>query len=407
MKLKYVIASLALVSLFAGCKDAAEYVPSIYITEAQNAEAKTVTIDGAGGKASFSITSAQIVDRDTHVTLEVVPELIEGYNSKYGRECIALADTDFDFSKKEVTIQAGKNVSDAAEITIKKELEPGTFYCVPVRIAGTDGSMPVLDASSTFYLVLRAPVKSMGVYLGRSNKYIVPSFHDQPKYTNEDGTEVDLSALPELTLECRVMAKNFQKSDPYISSIMGLEGNVCMRFGDVKIGYDVVQVCKGDYQPAAINAPCALNKWYHVAAVWSKSSLKVYIDGKFITETANKGEKVDITEIQLWNGSGIGFGIGAGSNYNSNRPLDGYIAEARVWARALKTAEIANLNDLVIVDPKSEGLVAYWKMNESVAIDEYNQTARWSLRNQMTDLTGHGYHALGQTGDPTFIEATW
>ena len=53
-----------------------------------------------------------------------------------------------------------------------------------------------------------------------------------------------------------------------------------MRFGDVKIGYDVLQVCKGDYQPAAINSPCVLNPWYHVAAVWSRSTLRVYIDGK-------------------------------------------------------------------------------------------------------------------------------
>lgn len=35
MKLKYVIASFAFAAALAGCQEAAEYTPSIYITEAQ------------------------------------------------------------------------------------------------------------------------------------------------------------------------------------------------------------------------------------------------------------------------------------------------------------------------------------------------------------------------------------
>lgn len=403
MKLKYAIASLAFVAALAGCQEAAEYIPSIYITEAQKEPAKTITIYNAGEKAEFSVSASQTVSRETHVTLQVCPELLDEYNAKYGRTCVLLDEKSYEFSKKEVTILAGTNVSDAGEIVVTKVLEPGTFYCLPIRIVKTDGDMSVLEPSSTLYMIFRAPVHSKGVFIGSGNKYIVPGFYDQK---GQDGAR-DLSAIPEMTLECRVFANSFQKSDPYISSIMGLEGNVCMRFGDVKIGIDVLQVCYGDYQPAAINAPCAVNQWYHVAAVWSRNSLRVYIDGKFITETKTQGERVDISQVQLWNGRGIGFGLGCGSNYNGNRPLNGYLAEARVWTRALTTSEIANIKDLVIVDPQSPDLLAYWKMNESEPADLRESYSGWSLRNKIVDQTGHGYDAYGLSSDPSFLEATW
>jgi len=404
MKLKYVIASFAFAAALAGCQEAAEYTPSIYITEAQKEPAKIVTIYNAGEKAEFSVSASKIVDKDTHVTVQVCPELLEEYNTTYGRTCVLLDGDLYDFAKKEVTIKAGTNVSDAGEIVVKEVLEPGTFYCLPLRITQTDGNMPVLAPSSTLYIVFRAPVHGKGVYIGSGNKYIVPGFYDQ----KGQDVERDLSALPELTLECRVYANDFTKSDPYISSIMGLEGNVCMRFGDVKIGYDVLQICKGDYQPAAINSPCATKQWYHVAGVWTRNSLRVFIDGKFITETRTKGETVDISQVQLWNGSGIGFGLGCASNYNGNRPLNGYLAEARVWTRALSTSEIANVKDLVIVDPNSPDLLAYWKMDESELVSDYRESySRWNLRNKIVDQTGHGYDAYGLSASPQFLDATW
>ncbi|MEG0789732.1 MAG: DUF1735 and LamG domain-containing protein [Alistipes sp.] len=405
MKLNYLIASLALLSTLVGCQDAIEYTPSIYMAEAQVEPAKTITIYEVGEKAKCSVASSVVVEKDVHVSLEICPELLDAYNTKYGKTCQLLSADSYEFSKKEVTIAAGGNISDAAEISITKALAPGTFYCLPVRIVKSDGTLAILEPSRTLFLIFRVPVKSKAVFIGGANKYIVPGFHINPKMG-----EVNLAALPELTLECRVFVKTFTTHDPYISSVMGLEGNVCVRFGDVKIGYDVLQVCKGDYQPAAISTPCVTGKWYHVAAVWSSTSLKVYIDGKFITETKNQGEKVDISELQEWKGnSALGFALGAGSNYNSNRPLNGYLAEARVWTRALTTSELANIKDLVIVDPKSPDLLAYWKMNVAEPTTEtfpvFSQY--WRIKNKIVDQTGHGYDAYGMSAAPTFLDATW
>ena len=126
MNLKYFIVFVAGMAALAGCQEASEYIPSIYITEAQRQEVKTITISQAGEKAEFTVSAAQIVDRDTHVSFEACPELVADYNDRYGRTAVALED--FTFAKKEVVIAAGKNVSESVEVVVNEELKPGTFY---------------------------------------------------------------------------------------------------------------------------------------------------------------------------------------------------------------------------------------------------------------------------------------
>ena len=213
MNLKYFIVFVAGMAALAGCQEASEYIPSIYITEAQRQEVKTITISQAGEKGEFTVSAAQIVDRDTHVSFEACPELVADYNDRYGRTAVALED--FTFAKKEVVIAAGKNVSESVEVVVNEELKPGTFYCLPVKIASTDGGMSILESSSKHFLVFRAPVRSKAVYIGSGNKCFVPTFPEHPSFEG-----LNLETMQEVTLECRVMVNSFTKSDPYISSIM-------------------------------------------------------------------------------------------------------------------------------------------------------------------------------------------
>lgn len=77
-------------------------------------------------------------------------------------------------------IAAGKNVSESVEVVVNEELKPGTFYCLPVKIASTDGGMSILESSSKLFLVFRAPVRSKAVYIGSGNKCFVPTFPSIP-----------------------------------------------------------------------------------------------------------------------------------------------------------------------------------------------------------------------------------
>lgn len=53
MNLKYFIVFVAGMAALAGCQEASEYIPSIYITEAQRQEVKTITISQAGEKPNL------------------------------------------------------------------------------------------------------------------------------------------------------------------------------------------------------------------------------------------------------------------------------------------------------------------------------------------------------------------
>ena len=135
---------------------------------------------------------------------------------------------------------------------------------------------------------------------------------------------------------------------------MGIEGECGVRFGDVKVPKNVLQICHGDYQPAATSKPFDTGKWYHVAAVWSGKSWDIFIDGVYVTGVATQGETINLSS----DNSG-GFYLGA--SYGGGRPLNGYVAECRVWTRALTEAEISN--NMNYVNPESDGLLAYWRMN--------------------------------------------
>ncbi|MCD8071616.1 MAG: hypothetical protein LUE10_00225 [Alistipes sp.] len=80
-----------------------------------------------------------------------------------------------------------------------------------------------------------------------------------------------------------------------------------------------------------------------------------------------------------------------------------------MWTRALTGSELANLKDLVIVDPQSEDLLAYWKMDQHEVLDDpYRETySGWTLRNKMVDITGHGHDAFAEAASPTYMEAIW
>lgn len=372
---------LMMAAALTGCQESADTYPALYMTDAQARPDRSMTVDELPAKASFTVSSSVVVDHDVNIELAVCPELLEGYNAKYGKNYQVPPMESFSLSTQEASILAGYNTSSEVEFSLNSmdAFKEGVTYCVPISIKSVSGSLSILEPSRTLFLVLKTPVISKAIYLGDSNIYKVQKFQENS----------DLSALKELTLEARVYVNSFQQRDPYISSIMGIEGECGVRFGDVKIPNNCLQICHGDYQPAAADKPFARNTWYHVAAVWTGSSWDIYIDGQFATGVATQGETINLSS----NNSG-GFYLGA--SYGGGRTLDGYVAECRVWTRALSQSEIAN--NMNYVDPASDGLLAYWRMNE------------WELApggNRVVDLTGHGYDAIGASNSPTMIDTKW
>ena len=288
MKLKYLVAPLLFAAAaVTGCQETAETYPAIYMTDAQSNPDKSMTIDEPPAETSLTVSASVVAEHDIHIQLEVRPDLLAAYNDKYGKNYQIPPADSYSLSSTEATILAGYNTSSEIGFTVTSvsEFAEGVTYCVPVSIKTVSGGMTVLEPSRTLFIVLKTPVISKAIYLGSSNIYKVTSFQENS----------DLAALPQLTLEARVYMLGFQTRDPYISSIMGIEGICGVRFGDVKVDPDCIQICHDSYQPAATDKPFDKEKWYHVAAVWTGSSWDIYINGQYATGVETQGETIDLT----------------------------------------------------------------------------------------------------------------
>jgi len=366
-RVNHIISLFFILLLFlTGCEDTG-YPDIILITGTEESNTLNFSIEGPASMG-ITVTASDVVPADTRVDLGVDPALIAGLNEQTGKNYVILPDGSYNLSAGNVVIHAGTHVSDqvSLNITSTDDFEEGVNYCVPVTINGTNGSMPVLESSRTVFILVRKTIITRAADLKKRNYFTVPSFVDNP----------DVAALPALTMECRVYVNSFHSSNPYISSIIGIEERFLLRFGDVSIARDEIMLAGGEvagagkYQLAATEK-FSTGKWYHVAAVYTGSSMALYIDGRMVTQTEAAQGVVDMS----WDYAG-GFHIGYSAD---GRKLDGYVSEARLWSKALTASQLQE--SLCYVDPTSQGLIAYWRFNGAEG------------RN-VTDLTGHGHTAV-------------
>jgi hypothetical protein len=177
-------------------------------------------------------------------------------------------------------------------------------------------------------------------------------------------------------MECRVYVNGFQTANPFISSVMGIEENFLLRFGDVSVANNQLQLAGGLINtkkfPVTSKAFFSTGKWYHIAIVYNGSTMALYVDG--VLDNYADAETGGINLTDNYSG-GFHLGFSAGGRF-----LNGYVSEARVWTRALSATELQE--NLCYVDPASNGLLAYWRFNGT------------EQAGNIPDLTGHGYTAV-------------
>ena len=369
MKAIYSFAVMILLAgIFTGCQKATKYHPALYFTGTEQFPEKKISIEGPVD-VDVSITSSIVVSKDISVKIKIQPELLDAYNDLKGTAYKFLPDGSFSISATDLVIRNGVNISDVAKfsITTLANFLEGVTYCVPITIIETNGDIPVLESSRTLYLIIKQTIITRAASLVSSRYFKVPSFLTTPA----------ISSVSALTLECRVYVNAFQTANPFITSIMGIEETFLLRFGDVSIPNNKLQLAGGQINgggkfPVTSQATFATGKWYHVAAVYNGSTISVFVDGVLDNYTDAQSGGIDLTNS--WS-DGFLIGRSAGGRY-----LNGYVSEARVWTKALTATELQN--NLCYVDPASPGLLAYWRFNGDINGLE------------VADLTGHGHTAV-------------
>jgi hypothetical protein len=374
MKTKYPIFILiAAAVIFSGCKKSLPYNDVIYFTGTETTPETKFTLDEPAS-IGISVTSSAKMDKDVAVSIKLDPQLVESYNNLTGKSYEFLPAGSYELSANSLVIENGSYVSESAmfSITSLDQFQEGSIYCVPITITGSDDDIDILEASRTKYLIINKTIITRAVDLNNST-YFAVDFESDPS----------LSYVPALTFECRIFMNGFQTSNPYISTVMGIEESFLLRFGDVSVANNQLQLAggliSGKKYPVTSKTYFSTGRWYHIAAVYNGSTIALYVDGVLDAYTDAQAGGADLT--YNFNGN-FYLGYSAGG-----RRLRGYISEARVWTRALSAAELQS--NLCYVNPEANGLLAYWRFDN---VD---------TSGNLPDLTGNGFDAVPNN------EITW
>ncbi|UZT96572.1 glycosyl hydrolase family 18 protein [Chryseobacterium fluminis] len=176
--------------------------------------------------------------------------------------------------------------------------------------------------------------------------------------STESGTAGNLNLSGSaLSFEGWIKPSSFKSASPYISSLMGTEvgdsNSALLRLGDANIANNKLQfVLSINNVQQKLTAATALtaNTWYHVAATYDGSTMKIYINGVL---DASKSQTGPVNSSGAFN---------VGYSYSTSRNFNGKIDEVRIWKKALTQTEISQ--NMCNVTAPATSLAAYWKFNE-------------------------------------------
>jgi len=314
---------------------------------------------------TFQSALAKPEDYDVDIVYKVDQNLVDVYNKAYYDKAIMLPAENYLFENTKMQIIAGSVRS--TETTVKfielEKLDRDLVYVLPVTI--DHANIEVLDSDRTLYYVIK----------GAALINVVGDIEENFLLVNWAKPEV-CNDLSELTMEALIRVRNY---DRLISTVMGIEGQFLIRMGDAGFPSNQIQIATphGNFPDADSNKGLPTNEWVHVAMTYNSvdGSWVIYVDGKKQSEGVKSLGTVDL-------GVGGKDGFYIGRSYEDSRFLAGEISECRIW-NVVRTQEEIAANPY-FVEPKSEGLVAYWKFDDEAALS-------------VQDHTGNGNHAVANS----------
>ena len=377
----------------------------VYLDVSQTSPVQLATF--SNNRATYDCTLqaalAYPADGDVQVSLEVDPSLVAAYNARYGTAWPMLDAKYYALSTETATIAAGRTVSEVVTLQLKELMGEGEeqtgalpldeTYLVPVRISGA--SIDVLGGSDVaWYVVKRSSAITVAAQLGAGNWINFPTLD---KYGANSKAWNGLTAM---TYEALIYIDEFATQDETstpvsISTIMGVEQYLLLRIGDTNFERQQLQFDGsgsgsqfGKFPGRDVTKNLEAGRWYHVACTYDQSTqtVRVYVDGRIQSEqsgvgiaTQSEDNRINLAMRALYdyylnnptedNEKKYGGFVDAyqffiGKSYDEKRPLNGKIAEARVWSVA-RTPEQIWENMYNVENPADDPtLLGYWKFNE-------------------------------------------
>lgn len=359
----------------------------VYLDVSATSQTQAATFGNRLGslEKQLSVTLAYPADRDVKATVSVDASLVDTYNHRNGTDYQLLPDNFLDFTGATVTIEAGKVASEKVTIGLKNLMGQGEeqtgameidkTWLLPVKVTSDD--IRTLDGSSVaYYLVKRSSAITVAAQL--TDNWIEFPLMDTP------GEVADAyNGLTALTYEALVNIDRFDlkngTEDCNISTVMGVEQYLLLRIGDANFERQCLQFDGSGNGSQFGKLPSKSDpskklysgSWYHVACTYDQNTrtARIYLNGKMIDEVKDAGvagptADNSITLAMRALGMPEAYQFFIGKSYNDHRPLQGKIAEARVW-RTARTQEEIWKNMYRIENPKEQkDLIGYWKFDD-------------------------------------------
>lgn len=406
---RYLITFFVLLGALTACErydaDDHKFGNVVYLNVSQTSPVQLATF--SNNRATYDCTLQAALTypagQDVRVSLEVDPSLVAAYNARYGTAWPMLDEKYYTLSAAETTIAAGRTVSDVVTLQLRGLMGEGEeqtgalpldeTFLVPVRISGA--SMDVLRGSDVaYYVVKRSSAITVAAQLGEGNWINFPTLD---KYGTNSSAWNGLTAM---TYEALIYIDEFATTDAEglpvnISSVLGVEQYLLLRIGDTNFERQQLQFDGsgsgsqfGKFPGKDATKNLEAGRWYHVACTYDQAArtVRIYVDGQLQSEesgvgiaTQSEDNRINLAMRALYdyylnnpteeNEKKYGGFVDAyqffiGKSYDEKRPLNGKIAEARVWSVA-RTPEQIWENMYNVENPADDPtLLGYWKFNE-------------------------------------------
>lgn len=286
--------------------------------------------------------------------------LVSRYTSIYGEEAELFPEEQITIDGGNIIIDKGAVKSSSATITFSgiEKLSRSTLYVAPVRLTDVEG-IDMLDSKSIIYYVFR----------GAALINVVPDVRQQYFPIKWKSTEV--SSLPVMTFEALINIEQFgtTKEKTHQSNyVFGNENKFLVRISDIGMDKDVINIVNKGSSIMRGSLHIPENQWAHIAIIWDseQGTVEFYVNGEKDRSNGYANSPLDLsTDCTL-----IPIDSSEPARY-----FNGMMSEVRVWSVRRTPEELKD--NVYYIDPKTPGLIAYWKMDEGKGTT-------------IKDYTGHG-----------------
>ena len=306
---------------------------AIYIDGADVAPISKLTVDAAGGKASFTARAANRLSSNATLKFAVDEQELTKYNEANGTHYKLLPAKYYNLSTENLTIDKANISNGTIDVNVKPlgdDLDASTKYAIPVKIASVDGAKLLGSSSVKIFAIDRVLYTTA---LRQKNFYLKTVF--PTPYTG----------LHEWTMSYAIKLDRNKDNQAVLSpdfySRVTADGDLQMKVGETD---DPKAFAKTKLQPG---------KWYYIAWVYKNQHVRCYINGVLDNE-------FDVPKVDTFTKLNMSWGA-----------FEGYVREIRLYDKALTAFQIAD--NLYIETPDNPDLLFYAPLDKKTGIKDVSK----------------------------------